>query len=319
MKRKIVGLMIFTLVWAPGLASAQDRGPEVSQAESPAPPEAAAGTAPPTTQALSAEEPVILVGAGDIANCEVGDGHMATARVLDDIPGTVFTMGDHAYPKGSKQSFDECYNLSWGRHKARTRPSVGNHDIKTRNGMPYYDYFGAAAGPRGLGYYSYNLGTWHIISLNSSIEIDRNSKQLTWLRKDLADNPSTCTLAYWHIPMFSSGGHGNHTEELLELWRILHKAGVEVVVNGHDHDYERFAPQDPKGNPDPQRGIREFVVGTGGGGVYAFKEVAKNSEVRQNKSYGVIKFTLHPDSYDWEFVTAKGEPFEDKGTGQCVP
>jgi len=326
MKRtRIVSLMLVALVLAPALALAQSQNPAVSQAEAPARVEAPAQSsttqAPTqaTTQDGAAEEPVVLVGAGDIANCEVGDGHMATARVLDDIPGTVFTMGDHAYPKGAKESFDECYNLSWGRHKARTRPSVGNHDLKTQNGKPYYDYFGAAAGPRGLGYYSYNLGAWHIISLNSSIEIDGRSKQIRWLRKDLAENPSTCTLAYWHIPLFSSGGHGNHPELLLDTWRILHEAGVDVVVNGHDHDYERFAPQDPKGNPDPERGIREFVVGTGGGGVYAFEKVANNSEVRQNKSYGVIKFTLHPDSYDWEFVTAKGEPFEDKGTGQCVP
>jgi 3',5'-cyclic AMP phosphodiesterase CpdA len=244
---------------------------------------------------------------------------MATAQVLDNIPGTVFTMGDHAYPSGSSNSFEECYNLSWGRHKARTRPAIGNHDTRTRNGKPYYDYFGEAAGPRGLGYYSYKLGAWHIIALNSDISMSSKSKQLEWLRQDLAENPSACTLAYWHIPMFSSGGHGNHTRLLLQTWKILYETGVDVVVGGHDHNYERFAPQDPDGNPDPQRGIRQFVVGTGGAGVYAFKDLAENSEVRQNKSYGVIKFTLRPGNYDWEFVTAKGEPFEDQGTSQCVP
>ena len=302
--------MLSAFVLAPGPAFPHTQESSDSQPEIPVSAAAPVGTA---------EAPVVLVGAGDIANCEVGDGHMATARVLDNIPGTVFTMGDHAHPEGAKESYDECYDLSWGRHKARTRPSAGNHDLLTSDGRPYYDYFGENAGPRGLGYYSYKLGAWHIIALNSSIAMGRTSKQLKWLRKDLAENPSTCTLAYWHIPLFSSGGHGNAPELILDTWRILHKAGVDVVVNGHDHDYERFAPQDPKGKPDPEHGIREFVVGTGGAGVYRFKKVAKNSEVRQWQSYGVIKFTLHPDSYDWEFVTAKGEPFEDKGSAQCVP
>ena len=313
--------MLIALVLVPGLAFPQSEEPAVSQAEAPAQAEIPAQAEAPAqaaTQDVTAEEPVVLVGAGDIANCEVGDGHMATARVLDDIPGTVFTMGDHAYPEGAKESYDECYDLSWGRHKARTRPSPGNHDLITNKGRPYYDYFGDAAGPRGLGYYSYELGAWHIIALNSDLPMERNSKQIRWLRKDLAENPSTCTLAYWHVPLFSSGGHGNRPE-IIDSWRALHDAGVDVVVNGHDHDYERFAPQDPKGKADPERGIRAFVVGTGGGGVYRFKKVAKNSEVRQWQSYGVIKFTLHPDSYDWEFVTAKGEPFEDKGSAQCVP
>jgi hypothetical protein len=309
---------------AHGLALAQSQDGAASEAEVPAGVEApaqAATQAPmqaPILDALS-EETVVLVGAGDIANCEVGDGHMATAQVLDNIPGTVFTMGDHAYPNGSSGSYEKCYNLSWGRHKARTRPSIGNHDTRTRDGRPYYDYFGEAAGPRGVGYYSYKLGAWHIIALNSSISMSSKSKQLKWLRQNLAENPSTCTLAYWHIPMFSSGGHGNHEKLLLQTWQILYEAGVDVVVGGHDHNYERFAPQDPEGNPDPQRGIRQFVVGTGGAGVYAFKDLAENSEVRQNKSYGVIKFTLRPGNYDWEFVTARGEPFEDQGTGQCVP
>jgi acid phosphatase type 7 len=325
MKRtRIVSLIPVALVLAHGLAQAQSQDAAASQAEVPAPLEAPAqatmqAATPTPAPNSTAEDTAVLVGAGDIANCEVGDGHMATARVLDNIPGTVFTMGDHAYPKGSKKSFEECYNLSWGRHKARTRPSVGNHDIKTKNGMPYYDYFGEAAGPRGLGYYSYNLGAWHIIALNSSVAIDRKSKQLKWLRKDLAENPSTCTLAYWHIPLFSSGEHGGEPQLIRDAWWILHEAGVDVVVNGHDHDYERFAPQDPKGKADPERGIRQFVVGSGGGGVYSFGKIMENSEVRQNKSYGVIKFTLRPGNYDWEFVTAKGEPFEDTGTGQCVP
>lgn len=308
---RIIGLMLLVLVLAPGLAFTQSEKP----ADAPA---AVTVLAEAPVEAGTPEESFVLVGAGDIANCEVGDGHIATAEVLDSIPGTVFTTGDHAYPRGSVQSFEECYGISWGRHRERTRPSPGNHDLITRKGKAYYDYFGDAAGPRGLGYYSYTLGAWHIIALNSDLPMDRNSKQISWLRENLAENPSTCTLAYWHVPMFSSGAHGNEPE-MMDTWRVLHEAGVDVVVNGHDHDYERFAPQDPKGRPDPERGIREFVVGTGGAGVYRFKKVAKNSEVRQWQSYGVIKFTLHPGSYDWEFVTAKGEPFEDKGSAQCVP
>ncbi len=328
MKRtRKVSLMSVALFLAPGLVLTQSQDVEAAQAEPPAQVETTAQAAPPASTPTvtptvtpngTAEESVVLVGAGDIANCDVGDGHMATALALDSIPGTIFTMGDHAYPNGSQKSFDECYNLSWGRHKARTRPSIGNHDVRSKKGKAYYDYFGEAAGPRRLGYYSYKLGAWHIIALNSNIDLSRKSKQLKWLRKDLAENPSTCTLAYWHVPLFSSGGHGNAPELIQDTWKILYGAGVDVVVNGHDHVYERFAAQDPKGKPDPQRGIRQFVVGTGGAGIYAFKNVANNSEVRQNKSFGVIKFTLHPDRYDWEFVTAKGEAFEDKGTGQCV-
>ena len=264
------------------------------------------------------EQPFILVGAGDIANCSITGGHHETADVLDDIPGTIFTVGDHAYPSGSKKSFEECYGPSWGRHKDRTRPSPGNHDTRTRNGMPYYEYFGENAGPRGRGYYSYNLGAWHIISLSSEAAANRRSKQYKWLKKDLEENQTTCMFAYWHIPAFSSGAHGNH-RKMLDIWQLLYESGVEVVVNGHDHLYERFAPQDHKGKADPERGIREFIVGTGGAGIHHFKKVADNSEVRHLKSYGVIKFSLYPDRYDWEFVSAKGQAFEDRGSAQCVP
>ena len=301
--------MAFVLVLAPGWAFPGSEKPMDSPT---------ATTAQAARPEGAAEESVVLVGAGDIANCEVGDGHMATAELLDTIPGTVFTLGDHAYPKGAKKTFEKCYGLSWGRHKDRTRPSFGNHDSRTSNGRPYYSYFGEAAGPKGLGYYSYSLGAWHIVVLNSELPMERNSRQVGWLRKDLAENPSTCTMAYWHIPMFSSGAHGNHPE-MIDTWRVLYEAGVDVVLGGHDHDYERFAPQNPEGQPDPDRGIRQFVVGTGGAGVYRFNIVAQNSEVRQWQTYGVIKFTLHPDSYDWEFVRAKGMPFEDKGSAQCVP
>jgi hypothetical protein len=273
--------------------------------------------------ATQSPESVVFVGAGDIASCEIsgGSGAVATARVLDQIAGTVFTLGDHAYPSGTASQFHDCYEPSWGRHKARTRPAPGNHDYLTSNAKPYFDYFGDSAGPERRGYYSYNLGAWHIVSLNSFIAAGRHSPQIEWLRKDLSDNRTACTLAYWHIPVFSSGPHGGEVQNathMQEAWRVLHEFGADVVLNGHDHDYERFAPQDPKGKPDPEHGIREFVVGTGGGGLYEFRQVLRNSEARANRSYGVLKLTLGPTDYSWEFVAAAGEQFHDVGTSRCV-
>jgi hypothetical protein len=279
------------------------------------------GTVP--APAVQNEEPVVLVGAGDIANCEIngGSGAVATAHLIDGIPGTVFTVGDHAYPSGTARQFQDCYDPRWGRHKARTRPAPGNHDYLTDNARPYFDYFGDSAGPDRRGYYSYTLGAWHIISLNSFIAADRPSPQIEWLRKDLSENRSACTLAYWHIPVFSSGPHGREaqtTGHMLETWRVLYEFGADVVINGHDHDYERFAPQDPKGKADPKKGIREFVVGTGGGGLYEFRQIRPNSEARDNRSYGVLKLTLRATDYTWEFVPGAGEQFRDSGTSSCV-
>lgn len=268
-------------------------------------------------------EPFVLVGAGDIANCDVagGSGAVVTARLLDRIPGTVFTVGDHAYPSGTAKQFHDCYDPSWGRHKARTRPSPGNHDYQTANAKPYFDYFGASAGPERRGYYSYEIGAWHIVSLNSSIAAGRRSPQIEWLRKDLSEHRTACTLAYWHIPVFSSGPHGREAQDtghMREVWRVLYEFGADVVVNGHDHVYERFAPQDPKGKPDPKKGIREFVVGTGGGGLYELGQVRPNSEARGARSYGVLKLTLGATDYTWEFIPGAGEPFHDSGMSPCV-
>ncbi|MBP1607264.1 MAG: Alkaline phosphatase [Acidobacteria bacterium] len=267
--------------------------------------------------AAAADEHV-LVGAGDIAKCEILGGAIATGRLLDRIPGTVFTVGDHAYDDGTEEQFAKCYTPAWGRHKARTRPSPGNHDYHTGNGKPYYDYFGENAGPPGLGYYSYDLGEWHIIALNSVIAIDAKSPQGRWLAEDLKANARDCIIAYWHAPLFSSGPHGGD-RKLLDVWEMLYEAGVDIVLNGHDHTYERFAPQDPGGKADPERGIRQFVVGTGGGGVYKFKKLVANSELRTNSTYGVLKLTLGPGRYAWEFVSLASQPFTDTGTGTCSP
>jgi acid phosphatase type 7 len=266
-----------------------------------------------------ASEPAVLIGAGDIANCELrsGGGAQVTALLLDRIPGTVFTVGDHAYPAGTAKQYRDCYEPTWGRHKARTRPSPGNHDYLTSRASAYFDYFGENAGPDRRGYYSYEAGAWHVVSLNSAIAADARSEQVKWLREDLAAHPTSCTLAYWHIPVFSSGAHGNNLH-MLEVWNVLYEARADVIVNGHDHDYERFAPQDPKGKRDPARGIRAFVVGTGGGGVYRFKGTRPNSEVRNATAYGVLQLTLRATSYEWEFVHGAGEAFKDGGTGECV-
>jgi acid phosphatase type 7 len=270
------------------------------------------------------QEPAVLVGAGDIANCEIagGSGAAATARLLDRTPGTVFTVGDHAYPSGTAKQFQDCYEPAWGRHKARTRPAPGNHDYLTAGGKPYFEYFGEGADSSfRRGYYSYTLGAWHIVSLNSAIPADRRSPQMEWLRKELSENRTVCTLAYWHIPVFSSGPHGDEpqtTSHMLEAWRVLYEFGADVIINGHDHDYERFAPQDPRGQADPKKGIREFVVGTGGGGLYNFRRIRPNSEVRSNRSYGVLKLTLGAAEYAWEFIPGAGEDFRDSGTASCV-
>lgn len=260
----------------------------------------------------------VLVGAGDIAKCYMIGGAILTARLLDRIPGTIFTVGDHAYDSGSVQEFQDCYTPTWGRHRERTRPSPGNHDLMTDGGRPYYEYFGDNAGPKGRGYYSYELGSWHIISLNSADDIRANSRQWRWLKKDLKANPSECILAYWHRPRFSSGPHGSDTE-LRDVWRLLYQAGAEIVLSGHDHTYERFAPQKPNGKADPDRGIRQFVVGTGGGGMYGFRKPAPNSEIRDNSTYGVLKLTLGPGRYEWEFIPANVGNFSDSGSGTCSP
>jgi 3',5'-cyclic AMP phosphodiesterase CpdA len=264
----------------------------------------------------AAKSDPVLVGAGDIANCFT-DEDEATAKLLDSIPGKIFTLGDNAYNDGAAEEFKQCYQPNWGRHKQRTFPSPGNHDYHSRGAAPYYAYFGANAGPAGRGYYSYNLGQWHIISLNSNVDTAQGSAQEKWVRADLAANPKACTLAYWHHPVFSSGQHGNDPK-MQDIWRTLYEYEVDVVLNGHDHNYERFALQNPDGQADPERGIRQFVVGTGGTSLRDEATVRLNSEVRNFEAHGVLKLTLRPTSYDWEFVPITGATFTDKGSAACV-
>jgi hypothetical protein len=264
-------------------------------------------------------EVAVLVGAGDIAGCRSIAGAQATAKLLDAIAGTVFTVGDHAYPDGTAGQFAECYGPTWGRHRARTRPAVGNHDYHSSDAAPYFDYFGAAAGEPGKGYYSYDLGGWHVIVLNSNcakVGCEAGSPQERWLRADLAAHRTACSLAYWHHPRFSSARHGPALR-MTALWQALYEAGVELAVSGHDHDYERFAPQDALGVLDRARGVRQFVAGTGGRSSYEFAEVQPNSEVRATGVFGVLKLTLAPSRYEWEFVPVAGQSFTDAGSEAC--
>jgi hypothetical protein len=270
---------------------------------------------------VSAAEPPptgdpVFVGAGDIASCDSEEDD-STAKLLDKIQGTVYTLGDNVYDSGLASEFANCYDPTWGRHKARTKPSMGNHETYgTTDAAGYYDYFGAAAGERGKGYYSYDVGAWHVVVINNMIDVAATSTQVTWLKADLAAHQTKCTVAYWHYPLFTSGDHGNQTK-MRPVWQALYDAGVDLVLNGHDHDYERFSPQDPNGVADPTRGIREFVVGTGGASHYKFNVIQPNSEVRNQTASGVLKLTLHATSYDWEFVPITGQTFTDKGTGSC--
>jgi acid phosphatase type 7 len=256
----------------------------------------------------------VLVGAGDVAMCGVPEVE-STARLLESIAGTVVALGDLAYPSGSAKDFANCYEPTWGRVKARTRPAPGNHEYETQQGAPYYAYFGDNAGPSGLGYYSYHAGAWLVLSLNSNIPATSASPQAAWVRATLAANPTACTLAYWHHPLFSSGPNGN-TAAMRDIWRILQQAGADVVLTGHDHLYERFAPQDAEGRADPRHGVREFVVGTGGAHLYGVKAVQPNSEVISS-THGVLRLTLKTAGYDWQFVSVPGKPFTDFGTGEC--
>lgn len=264
----------------------------------------------------------VVVAAGDIASCE-SEGDEATADLLARTDGTVLTLGDNVYDDGTLEEFTDCYGPSWGRYKHRTKPSPGNHDYNSEGAERYFDYFSREAiGDPDEGYYSYDLGAWHLVVLNSNcVEVggcDASSPQVRWLETDLAENAEErCTLAYWHHPLFSSGEERGSTPEVKPLWEALYKAGADVVLSGHEHNYERFAPQDPNRRMDLERGIREFVVGTGGKSHYEIETTLPNSEIHNDKTYGVLKLNFHPKSYDWRFVPVEGETFTDSGHDRC--
>jgi PKD repeat protein len=272
---------------------------------------------PFTTPAAATAGDAVLVGAGNIARCD-GTGDDATAALLDGIAGTVFTLGDNVYPEGSAANFASCYEPTWGRHVARTRPAPGDVDYLTVGGGAYYDYFGAAAGPAGRGFYAYDAGAWRVIVLNSAISKAPGSTQERWLRSELAANPRECIVAYWHHPLFWSGTSGSVRDAIRPLWDALYEAGADIVVNAHNRNYERFARQRPDGTADPERGIRQFIVGTGGYDLgSAFGAPLPNSEVRSRAALGVLKLTLRANGYSWEFVPRAGGSFTDSGDDTC--
>lgn len=261
----------------------------------------------------------VLIAAGDIASCS-SLGDEATAVLLGSLEGTIVTLGDNAYESGTTTEFNNCYNPTWGQFKTNTRPAAGNHEYNTPGATGYYGYFGAAAGDPAKGYYSYDLGTWHIVVINSNCSAiggcGAGSLQDAWLRADLAAHPVACTLAYWHHPLFSSSLHGNQTY-MRPIWQALYEGGADVVLSGHDHSYERFGAQLPDGTADAARGLREFVVGTGGRSHYAIGTPIANSEAHNDDTYGVLKMTLHPSGYDWQFVPVAGGTFADTGSATC--
>lgn len=268
-----------------------------------------------------------VYAAGDIAWCEHGPARYSaaadTARVVEaglaaDPNAAVLLLGDNVYQKGSARDYRDCYGPTWGRFRERTHPSPGNHEYLTPGARGYFSYFGSAAGG---GYYSLRLGAWRVISLDSNLKGAANQAQLAWLRQTLVHSAERCTLAYWHHPMYSSGGHGR-VESMRAAWDMLHEAGAEIVLSGHDHDYERFAPQDSHGRLDRARGVRQFVVGTGGAYATPFLWPLKNSEVRDNSRTGVLKLVLGDAGYQWEFMEASyhgfpNGPEPDRGAGQC--
>ena len=281
---------------------------------------------------VSSADPVI-VAVGDLV-CGSGTPagtpckYAETAALVTSIaPSAALLLGDIQYESGSLSNFNTYYHPTWGAHKAITWPAPGNHEYQTSGASGYFDYFNGVgvqtgrAGPRGKGYYSFNLGAWHIVALNSNCGsiggCGAGSAQELWLRADLAANPASCTLAYWHHPRFSSGGHGNNSS-MQAIWQALYDHGADLVLAGHDHDYERFGPQTAAGSADASRGIRSFVVGTGGKEVEGFGSVKANSELRSSNSMGVLKLTLHATSYDWQFVPIPGHTLADAGTASCI-
>ena len=282
----------------------------------------------PCACAAAAQAPYTVYAAGDIAYCSGADpkwsaaaatANLVEAAIAGEPRAAVLALGDLAYQAGSKREFTDCYGPTWGRFKARTYPAPGNHEHATPGAAGYFSYFGAAAA---RGFYSVRLGAWRIISLDSSLSGGAAQEQLAWLRQELAQHDEACTLAYWHHPLYSSGAHGS-IATMRPAWELLYRAGAELVLSGHDHDYERFAAQDADGKLDAARGIRQFVIGTGGAYATPFLLPLKNSEMRDNSRTGVLKLVLREASYEWEFLEASydgfpyGQHAPDRGSGQC--
>lgn len=263
--------------------------------------------------------------AGDIADCKkkpainsmaARTAELIAANLDKDDSARVITLGDNTYPIGKSEEFHQCYDPTWGRFKEKTLPSPGNHDYGMPKALGYYNYFGELAGPDRRGYYAKTLGQWRILSLNSNLDQTRMQVQLKWLKEELATNKQNCTLAFWHHPVYSSGGHGNN-KNMQDAWKMLIEAKADIVLTSHDHNYERFAPLDANGDRDDKNGIRSFVVGTGGAKLTPMFFPKSTTEIRDNSSHGVLKLSLHDKSYEWEFMPVSGHNFTDKGQAVC--
>jgi acid phosphatase type 7 len=267
----------------------------------------------PSEVIAEATAPAILLAAGDIAGCPEWYQDEATAELVASLPGTIAVLGDVVYQDGKRWQFKQCYDVSWGRVLSRTKPTPGNHEYRQIEAGPYYEYFGTRAGVAAKGYYAYKLGTWWIYSLNSERNI---AEQTVWLTTHLATHPSKCILAYWHKPRYTSGNNPNELT-VTPLWDALYAAGAEVVLSGHNHNYERFAPQDGQGNLQT-KGVRQFVVGTGGAQLEGFVDIQPNSKVRYVAGWGVLRMTLGTGKYGWNFLPIPGSPPADTGSANCT-
>jgi hypothetical protein len=270
--------------------------------------------------AKAGSDPVIEV-AGDIACSGWASSGVCHEKATADIlmataPTLILALGDNQYLRGSLSDYQSYFGQTWGKMKSKIRPVPGNHEYQTAGAKGYFGYFGALAGDPTQGYYSYDVGTWHVIALNSAIAHDAASKQLDWLKWDLLYHPRQCSLAYWHHPRWSSGEHGNDPS-VDPFWQLLYAHHTDIILNGHDHDYERFARQTPGGVRTPY-GIREFVVGTGGKSHYSFVSVQPNSLARNGNTFGVLRLVLHPTSYSWRFLPEAGKTFTDSGWNSCT-
>lgn len=276
------------------------------------------------TPPAAAPAAVDVYAAGDIADCreQPADaiGAAKTAALLApllqaDPQARVITLGDNTYPVGALSEFTNCYGPSWGKFKAVTHPSPGNHEYGTPKAAGYFDYFGTVAGPERRGYYRYQLGPWQVYSLNSYLEPAQHAAQLAWLKQELAAHPSACAMAYWHHPLFSSGNYAS--PRMRDTWDILYDANVDLIVAGHDHLYERFVPQDGAGKRDAARGITQFVVGTGGAELLQLKELLPNSAAVQTMQFGVLKLNLHAGGFSWRFLPINPSVVQDSGEQAC--
>lgn len=306
------------LAWVPftnsahGQQAARPRSPDSTHKKSTRPASRISGT-------------FTLVGAGDIAGCGDLSGARATAELIEKIPGTVFAAGDLAYSSGTPAEFLNCYQPTWGRFKDRTKPAPGNHEYNGSDAIGYFRYWGKQAGDPKKGYYSYDLGSWHVVVLNTNCDVPslggcgEGSPEETWLREDLATHPNSCIVAYGHHALYSSGFFTKHSRhvELRPFWQDLYAARADLMLAGHEHSYERFAPQDPQGNLDVDHGIRQITVGTGGRSHTLLGFPQPNSEVRNFDAFGVLKLTLSPGKFKWEFVPEAGKTFRDSGEGTC--